>query len=283
MCTVLVRLDPGGAWPVLVAFVRDEDRARPTAPPDAWWPEHPSFLGGRDEVAGGTWLAVDAGTPPAIALLTDQFDPAATLPDPALSPTRGTLPLLALDRGVHFDLEADAPGDVQAYQSFHLVSVTPDAGGWHAERWGWDGTALDHEELGPGDHVIASRAPTLPGESERRERILDAMTRLGDVDLDPARPSDPAWGNWLELLDGRRVAPDDLDQITVRSVRQRPSFETVGASLVGISADGRVRYDVNRTATVDAGEWFPVALPQAGDADVADRPDRSVNARTTAS
>jgi hypothetical protein len=260
MCTVLARLDPRGAWPVLVAFVRDEDRARPTAPPDAWWPEHPTVFAGRDEVAGGTWLAVDAGSPPALALLTDQFDPNATLPDPATSPTRGTLPLLALARGVHFDLEADAPGDVRSYQSFHLVSVTAERDGWSVERWGWDGSELDHEALAPGDHVIASRALTLPGERERRARILDAMSRLGEVDPDPAHPTDAAWGAWIELLDGRGVEPDDLDQLTVCSVRQRPGFGTVGASLVGISADGRVRYDVNRTASVHPHEWTSVAV-----------------------
>ncbi len=259
MCTVLVRLDPDGTWPVLVAFVRDEDRDRPTAPPDAWWPEHPNFLGGRDEFAGGTWLVVDADAPPALALLTDQFDPAATLPDPATSPTRGTLPLLALARGVHFDLEADAPGNVHDYQSFHLVSVTPDGDRWNVERWGWDGTALEHEELGAGDHVIASRALTLPGERERRLGILDSMAQLDEIDPDPARPTDSAWGDWIELLDGRGVEPDDLDQLTVCRVRQRPGFGTVGASLVGIAADGRLRYDVNRTESVDPAEWVRIS------------------------
>ncbi len=260
MCTVLVRLDPHGEWPVLVAFVRDEDRSRPTAPPAAWWPDHPSVVGGRDDVAGGTWFALETSDPPALALLTDQFDPAVTLPDPALSPTRGTLPLLALARGPLFDLEADAPGGVPTYQSFHLVSATLDHGVWHAERWGWDGVQLDHEELPPGDHVIASRALTLPGERARRARILDAMAGLGSGDPDPARPVADAWGDWLDLLDGRGVAPDDLDSLTVRSVRERPGFGTVGASLVGFSADGRVRYDVNRTASIDPNSWTAVAL-----------------------
>ncbi len=260
MCTVLVRLDPHGAWPVLVAFVRDEDRSRPTAPPDAWWPEHPTAIGGRDEVAGGTWLAVDAGHPPALALLTDQFDPHATLPDPATSPTRGTLPLLALARGAHFDLEADAPGNVHAYQSFHLVSIAPEHGDWNIERWGWDGTALEHEQLGPGDHVVASRALTLPGERERRMRLLDAMAHLDEIDPDHALTTADAWGNWLDLLDGRGVGPDDLDHLTVHSVQQRPGFGTVGASLVAIAADGRVRYDVNRTSSVHPDHWASVAI-----------------------
>lgn len=260
MCTVLVRLDPDGAWPVLAAFVRDEDRNRPTAPPGAWWPGHPTFLGGRDEIAGGTWLVVDAGDSPALALLTDQYDPLATLPDPAQSPTRGTLPLLALARGALFDLEADAPGGVRTYQSFHLASFGALDGEWHAERWGWDGTALDHEDLAPGDHVIASRAPTLPGEATRRARLLDELGRLPTIDPDPALPTADAWGDWIALLDGRGVAPDDVDQLTVCSVGARPGFGTVGASLVGLSADGRVRYDVNRTASVEPDEWVRVPV-----------------------
>ena len=40
MRTVLVRLDPDGAWPVLVAFVRDEARydvnGTASVSPDAW-------------------------------------------------------------------------------------------------------------------------------------------------------------------------------------------------------------------------------------------------------
>lgn len=255
MCTVLLRLDPSGAWPVLAAFVRDEDRARPTAPPDAWWPEHPTVVGGRDEVAGGTWLAVDAGERPALAMLTDQFDPAATLPDPAGSPTRGALPLALLARGAHFDLEADVPGDVRSYQSFHLVSALQDAGVWRVERWGWDGTYLDHEEFGTGDHLVASRALTLPGELARRERLLAAVAALGAVDLDPVHGTTQAWGDWIDLLDGRDVKPDDVDQLSINSVRQRPGFGTVGASLVGIAADGRVRYDVNRTTNLDPAAW----------------------------
>ena len=261
MCTVLVRFDPHGAWPLLVAFVRDEDRDRPTSPPGAWWPGHPTFVGGRDEIAGGTWLVLDAADEPALALLTDQFDPAATLPDPAQSPTRGSLPLLALARGAHFDLEADAPGGVETYQSFHLFGAARDRGAWIVERWGWDGQALEHEELAPGDHVFASRATTLPGEAARRDRLRAALGALDPVDPDPARPTRDAWGSWIDLLDGRGVAPDDLDQLTVCSVRQRPGFGTVGASLVGISADGRVRYDVNRTASVDPAQWVQVALP----------------------
>lgn len=42
---------------MIVAGNRDEFHARPTQ--DAhWWPDHPDILGGRDQQAGGTWLAL---------------------------------------------------------------------------------------------------------------------------------------------------------------------------------------------------------------------------------
>lgn len=245
MCTVLLRLSPSAEWPVQLAFVRDEDRARPSDPPDRWWSTQPHVVGGRDGRAGGTWLAVDSAAP-AAALLTDQFDPGARVPDPATSPTRGTLPLLVLDRGSHFDLEADAPGGVDHYQPFHLVSIVRDGEEWVVERWGWSGTALEHELLAPGDHVVASRALTLPGEPERRRRLL---AQLAEV------PVDSDWTRWKALLDARATAPDQLDGIAVHSVSQRPGFGTVGASLVAIAHDARIRYAANRSTTLDPARW----------------------------
>lgn len=246
MCTVLLRLAPDAEWPVRIAFVRDEDRDRPSDPPSAWWPDLPRVIGGRDARAGGTWLAVDADRPPAAALLTDQFDPAATIPDPAISPTRGRLPLLALERGAHFDLEADAPGGVDVYQPFHLVTVLRESGSWAVERWGWNGTRLDHELLPAGDHVVASRAPTLPGELRRRSTLLD---QLGAIH------PESGWAPWIELLDSRDVQPGDLDRVAIHSISQRPGFGTVGATLLSLAEDGRVHYQYNRTHTLDPAAW----------------------------
>lgn len=246
MCTVLLRLAPSAEWPVQLAFVRDEDRARPSDPPDRWWRAQPDVVGGRDGRAGGTWLAVDSAAP-SVALLTDQFGTGASTPDPATSPTRGTLPLLVLERGSHFDLEADAPGGVERYQPFHLVSIVREEDGeWMAERWGWSGTALEHEPLVPGDHVVASRALSLPGEPERRQRLL---TRLAEI------PVDADWTPWKALLDARATLPDQLDGIAVHSVSQRPGFGTVGATLVSLARPGSVRYEANRTTTLDPASW----------------------------
>ncbi|MCB0880375.1 MAG: NRDE family protein [Thermoleophilia bacterium] len=260
MCTVLLRLRPDSAWPVRLAFVRDEDRDRPSDPPARWWPQLPHAIGGRDARAGGTWLAVDLSSPTSLAMLTDRYDPTAALPDLTSSPTRGTLPLVSLERGPHFDLEADVPGGVAVYQPFHLASLQRDRERWIAERWSWTGSALDHARLDAGDHVIASRASTLPGELQRRARLLAELEMVDDDDRDFDAAGDSTWSDWIDLLDARSVQPDQLDAIAIHSVAQRPGFGTVGASLVAIAADGRVRYDINRTPDLSPDAWRRVPI-----------------------
>jgi hypothetical protein len=267
MCTVLLRLRDDAQWPVQLAFVRDEDRSRPTDPPGAWWSHLPHVVGGRDARAGGTWLAVDArADAPAIALLTDRLEPDASLPDPAQSPTRGSLPLLVLEHGADFDVERHLPAGIERYQPFNLVRIAP--GPRRADVvgriWSWDGSNLVAEPLELGDHVVASRSPALDGEPRRRMVLLDQLARVEVDPIDPVAPTQDAWGDWPRLLDSRQVGPDDLGHVAIHSVRQRPGFGTVGASLVALSSSGEVRYDANHTTSIDPLAWTPVRIAHAG-------------------
>lgn len=58
MCLVVVAYAAAARYRFVIAANRDELHARPTRPA-GWWPEPPSLLGGRDLLAGGTWLGVD--------------------------------------------------------------------------------------------------------------------------------------------------------------------------------------------------------------------------------
>jgi uncharacterized protein with NRDE domain len=58
MCLVVIALGVADQYPLLLAANRDERHARPTQSA-AWWPEQPHVFGGRDLLAGGTWLGVD--------------------------------------------------------------------------------------------------------------------------------------------------------------------------------------------------------------------------------
>ena len=58
MCLIVVGVGASARYPLLVAANRDEQHARPTQIA-AWWSDAQSVLGGRDLLAGGTWLAID--------------------------------------------------------------------------------------------------------------------------------------------------------------------------------------------------------------------------------
>src|ERR1700761_2125985 len=102
--------------PLLLLGVRDELVGRPWRPPARHWPGSP-LIGGIDEQAGGTWLAVHPRGPRVACLLTARAPPPA--PPPRRS--RGDLPLRAAAEGPGFlrELAAD-PGALAAYDPFHL-------------------------------------------------------------------------------------------------------------------------------------------------------------------
>ena len=58
MCLVVLGLDASQRYPFLFCANRDERHARPTAAA-GWWQDDADVLGGRDLVAGGSWLGVD--------------------------------------------------------------------------------------------------------------------------------------------------------------------------------------------------------------------------------
>ncbi|MGH8597703.1 MAG: NRDE family protein, partial [Gammaproteobacteria bacterium] len=58
MCILLIAYRSHPDYDLVVAANRDEFYARGTAPAD-YWGDYPSVLGGRDLVAGGTWLGVN--------------------------------------------------------------------------------------------------------------------------------------------------------------------------------------------------------------------------------
>ena len=60
MCTVVTRW--AADEPLRILAVRDELVSRDFDDPDAWWPEQPGVIGGRDRQAGGSWCVTDVAT-----------------------------------------------------------------------------------------------------------------------------------------------------------------------------------------------------------------------------
>ncbi len=57
MCLIALAWRVHPAYPLILAANRDEFHQRP-ADPLHWWPDQPNIAGGRDRLAGGTWLGV---------------------------------------------------------------------------------------------------------------------------------------------------------------------------------------------------------------------------------
>jgi uncharacterized protein with NRDE domain len=85
MCLVFFALNEHPQYKVIVAANRDEFYKRQTTPA-AYWKDQPDIVGGRDEEASGTWMAMN--TNGKIGLVTNYRDPANINP---AAPSRGKL------------------------------------------------------------------------------------------------------------------------------------------------------------------------------------------------
>ena len=291
MCTVVVTLEPGERVPLRLLGIRDELTSRPWRPPARHWPGSP-LIGGIDEQAGGTWLAVHPGIPRVACLLNAR----GPLADPARRRSRGELSLRAAAEGPGFlSLLAGDPGALAAYDPFHLICGTPDAvtmiswpggtgedagpghgadaGPGHGADAGprqGAGAGPGHalvvpvRDLGPGTHLITNAGhayPAGPGDPAAEPKAAHFADKFGAArpPADPALPVAEAWGDWLTLAAGDGLDPADPAGIIVR--HELPDGRVHGTTSVTLVAlgDDAVRYDF-QPHPGRADGWYPVPL-----------------------
>jgi hypothetical protein len=237
MCTVVVSFAPGERVPVLVLGVRDEFTGRPWRPPGRHWPGSP-LLGGLDEQAGGTWLALHPELPRVSCLLNGRGAPAR----PAVRRSRGELPLRAAAEGTGALKQlADDLAVLAAYDPFHLVCVDP------GSVWllSWDGERAAITDLAPGTHVLTNAGHAYPASAVTDPKAAYFGPRFAArrPSGDPALPLPDAWGDWITLAAGAGLRSDDPRSIIAR--RDLPDgrvWGTTSLSLVALAGDG-LRYD----------------------------------------
>ncbi len=268
MCTVVVSLAPQDRVPLLLLGVRDEFTGRPWQRPARHWPGSP-LIGGRDEQAGGTWLAVHPDRPRVACLLNGRGE----LAPAGHRRSRGELPLRAAQEGqqalreLHDDSEALA-----RYDPFYLVCADSAA----VLMLGWDGRRADLTELAPATHVLTNAGHTYPPPSQPPGSPPPAddpkATRFGPKFAarrpsgDPAASLTGAWADWLTLAapgnPGTPGDPGGTDTGAIIVRRELPDGRVWGStsvSLVALAADGTVRYDF-QPVPADLASWYPVDL-----------------------
>jgi len=201
MCTVVVRW-PGRA-PIQILALRDELTSREFDDPDAWWPQHPDAVGGRDRSAGGTWCAsrVSSGV---TALVLNR--PQKRIADPG-APSRGILPLL----GVAHEYDWLSHVSLGGMASFMLVLAMPG----RLAAWVYDGADLSFDEHPPGTHMFTSGG----AEDGKADRYLDVFERSDFPD------------GWRALV-AQSPPADDPAALVVRHEAEDQVFATVFGQLI---------------------------------------------------
>lgn len=231
MCTVILAWQVFAEMPVIFAANRDEVLARPTDPPLLLTNDPPRW-GGRDRVAGGTWLAVDPSG--RIGAVTNRH-PGGLPPerDPGRDrarQSRGALPLEVLradDDAAMAWAEALGP---TAYNPVNVIYASSTAAFVTSMD---DGIGRRTTRLLPGVHVLTEQDVDDP-DDPKTQYIRERATRMLDAAATPA-----------QLLAGLREvlrsheAPYDGSPACIHG----EVHGTVSSATVLVSAAGGVRYE----------------------------------------
>jgi hypothetical protein len=267
MCTVVVSLAPAARMPLLLLGIRDELTGRPWRPPARHWPRSP-LIGGLDEQAGGTWLAVHPDRPRVGCILNGRGEVAPV----SRRRSRGELPLRAAQEGRQAlrTLHAD-PDALASYDPFYLVCADPAA----VLLLSWDGRRATLSDLSPATHVLtnaghmyppASASPAGPNpvapESDPKAAHFGPKFAARRPSGDPAATIKDAWGDWLTLAGGDDLPVTAPGAIIVR--HDLPDGRVYGSTSVSLVAlpqegtqDGALRYDF-QPVPADPTTWYSV-------------------------
>lgn len=182
MCLLIAAFHVVPEAPLVVAANRDELLDRPAVPVAVLRESDPRILGGRDLLAGGTWLAVNSGG--LVAGLTNQ--PAPSGRDPTKR-SRGELPLFCATRPTAADAVQALAADVDPARYNPCWMLVGDREALFSVAIGPAGAKPEIEQLTPGLYVLEN-APLRAGSRKAAfvtEVVEQALAEQPDRGLEP--------------------------------------------------------------------------------------------------
>ncbi|PTY37043.1 hypothetical protein BGP77_07095 [Saccharospirillum sp. MSK14-1] len=241
MCLMVLNWRPEADVPLLLVANRDEFRERPTEPMH-WWPattEQPAVLAGRDQQAGGTWLAMGEGGD--VALLTN-IRPGYI--GRRAERSRGELPLRFLRHlaagGSVETFHTEIQAEITVYGGFNLLIG-------NAQRLFW--FSSDHPQgqwLQPGIHALSNDALDTPWPKTllARQQMATDTTVL---ETDFARAS--------VLTDRSPVADAQLPSTGVPTdIERQLSAQTITGDRYGTRCRTWIRVHANGGFDIEEGQ-----------------------------
>lgn len=226
MCTTVILRRPAHPWPVILGANRDEMLDRPAAPPGAHWPDRPEVIAGLDELAGGSWLGLNAhGVVAAVMNRHGSLGPQAG------KRSRGELVLEALDHADAADsARALATLNAAAYRPFNLLIADNRDAFWLAGH-GEAGRIVHVTRIPEGVSMLTAHDLNDPASP----RVRHHLPRLR-----AAPPPDPATGDWSAwaALMASRDGPADAGPEGAMNILTDRGFGTVSSAFVALPAIG---------------------------------------------
>lgn len=236
MCLIGFALDAHDDFVLLLAANRDEFYARETAPA-GWWTDRAPAWGGRDRLAGGSWLAIDRHG--RLAAVTNVREPSA----PTGRRSRGVLvadfvgSVCSLD-----DYAAQVASSADDYAGFNLLLFDPAAAQpllYVSNRHPQRVLEVPAGVHGLSNHLLGSDWPKVRSLTARlRVALQDPHCALDTVLLDAladrSQPHDDA------LPDTGVGLPRERILAPAMIVAPDLGYGTRASTLVAVRRDGRI-------------------------------------------
>lgn len=228
MCTVVVLRRPEHDWPLIIGANRDEMIERPWLAPARHWPDRTHVTAGMDELAGGTWLAMnDDGVVASILNRQNSLGPADN------KRSRGELPLEAVDHAEAKEAAKALAGlDPTSYRSFNLVIADAKHAFWLRSSGAAD-SSIEVMEIPIGISMITAQDLN----DVASPRIQTHLSRFRNAP--PPDPGTDDWFTWQGLLSTRSSNSDAPDRAAM-NITTMGAFGTVCSSLIALPAHGQV-------------------------------------------
>ncbi|MCW9033993.1 MAG: NRDE family protein [Rhodospirillales bacterium] len=227
MCTVIILRRPGHAWPLLIAANRDEMQGRPSQAPARHWPDRSDVTAGLDELAGGTWMAINEyGVVSAILNRRNSLGPEDGFR------SRGEIPLEAVDHAdASVSVEALCQIEPTSYRPFNLVIADSQNAYWIKNT----GDSIEKAEIPVGLSMITAYDLN----DEESPRVKTFLHRFRDAqrpDVDKGE-----WSAWQSLLGNRlhdaneqAMGDSESGPLGAMNVVTNIGFGTVSSSLIAV-------------------------------------------------
>ncbi|CAK9315470.1 unnamed protein product [Citrullus colocynthis] len=179
MCIAAFLWQAHPLYPLLLLLNRDEYRSRPTKPLE-WW-ECGEILGGRDGLAGGTWLACSRNG--RVAFITN-FREVQSLPQ---AKSRGELPVRFLkSQKSPLDFAKEVAKEAHQYNGFNLIiaDISSKTMSYITNRQTNDSDSLV-TEVSPGIHVLTNAQLDSPWPKAQRldQSFRELINKNGNREL----------------------------------------------------------------------------------------------------